>query len=163
MTSLTLFPMPVADDSSDAQCTPRTLALDLGDFDLDPCANPRSHIRARVRYMLEQGHDGLSLPWTGSVFVNPPYSAPLPWCERLRAHPGAWCALVKLDPTTRWWAQLMGAGAWWAPFRARLAFERAGNCGCADFPSALIWRGWTPPAAVLARLWSPRSEASSCG
>jgi hypothetical protein len=32
--------------TSDAWCTPWALAIALGKFDLDPCSNPRSHIRA---------------------------------------------------------------------------------------------------------------------
>jgi hypothetical protein len=53
--------------STDAQCTPRDLAHDLGEFDLDVCSNARSHIRARASYVLERGQDGLALPWTGLV------------------------------------------------------------------------------------------------
>ncbi len=150
-----LFPREPSDavDSSDAQCTPRDLALDLGRFTLDPCSNPRSHILADHTYSLEAGQDGLLLPWFGTVWCNGRYSDPLPWCERLRAHDGPWCSLWKLDTTTRWFAQLMAAGASWAPFRSRLTFERPGNCGVANFCSVLVWRDWTPPAAVMARLW----------
>lgn len=153
MTTLALFPSVAADGSTDAQCTPRDLAIDLGAFDLDPCSNPRSHIQAATQYMLERGQDGLALPWVGSVFCNGPYSDPLPWCERLRAHRDSWCSLWKLDTTTRWFAELMKAGARWAPFRSRLRYERPGNCGSADFTSVLVWRDWTPSDAVLARLW----------
>lgn len=157
MTSLALFPHVADDGSSDAQCTPRDLAIELGEFDCDPCSNPRSHVRARVSYQLERGEDGLALPWTGAVWCNPPYSDPLPWSERLRAHRAPWCALVKLDPTTEWWRQLMVACDAWAPFRDRLRYERPGNCGVANFPSALIWCAWTPPERVRARLWIPRT------
>lgn len=155
MTTLALFPHVVADGSTDAQCTPRDLALELGRFTLDPCSNPRSHILSDVRYCLEDGDDGLALPWHGSVWCNGPYSDPLPWCERLRAHNGPWCALWKLDPTTAWFAMLVRCGASWAPFRKRLRFEKPDNCGSADFASVLMWRDWTPPGAVCARLWMP--------
>jgi hypothetical protein len=140
-------------DSTDAQCTPRDLALELGRFDLDVASNPRSHIQADRAYMLERGEDGLALPWFGSVWCNGPYSDPLPWCQRLRAHSGPWCALWKLETTTAWWRELMAAGASWAPFRARLTFERPGNVGSANFCSVLVWRDWTPSDAVKARLW----------
>ena len=159
--ALTGYEPVQADGSTDAQCTPRDLAMELGKFDLDPCSNPRSHIKASARYMLERGQDGLAQAWFGRVYCNPPYSDPLPWSERLRAHEATWVALVKLDPTTRWWANLMAACDAWAPFRKRLAYERPGNCGSADFPSALVWRDWTPPDAVAARLWMPRPEQPS--
>jgi hypothetical protein len=162
VTTLALFPLTIADGSTDAQCTPRDLALDLGPFDLDPCANPRSHVRALTQYMLERGEDGLSLPWRDvSVFCNGPYSNPLPWCERLRAHEGPWCSLWKCDTTTRWFAELMAAGASWAPFRNRLRYERPGNCGSADFTSILVWKDWRPSEAVQARLWMPQPDASA--
>lgn len=153
--TLALFAREPADavDSDDAQCTPRDLALELGAFDLDPCSNPRSHVQAATRYMLEEGRDGLTLPWHGSVYCNGPYSNPLPWCERLRMHNGPWCSLWKLDTTTRWWFELMQAGAEWAPFRRRLSYERPGNCGKANFTSVLVWREWEPSDAVKARLW----------
>ena len=151
--TLALFPLPQSDGSSDAQCTPRDLALALGRFGTDPCSNPRSHIASDVAYMLERGQDGLSLPWFGSVWCNGPYSDPLPWCERLRDHKQPWAALWKLDTTTRWFALLVESGASWAPFRKRLRFEKPGNCGSADFSSVLIWRDWEMPGAVKPWLW----------
>lgn len=151
-------------DTSDAQCTPRDLALALGRFDLDVCSNPRSHILADRSFMLERGEDGLAEPWTrpdGSpalVWCNKPYSHPMPWCERLRAHGGSWVALPKQDQTTAWWRQLMAARPWWAPFRMRLPFEKPGNSGGAEFCSALVWKDWDPPIAVRHMLWAPRRE-----
>jgi hypothetical protein len=168
MSTLALFPgVPMLADSTDAQCTPRDLALDLGTFGIDPCSNPRSHIAAIMKCMLERGEDGLAHSWLDdeseplSAFVNGPYSNPLPWCERLRAHRGPWCALWKLDPTTKWHAELLARGpnggrAKWAPFRKRLAFEKAGNVGSADFPCMLAWRDWRPSRALLRWLWTPR-------
>lgn len=150
MSTLALFP-----DSTDAQCTPRDLAIALGRFSLDPCSSPRSHVQADTQYMLEAGQDGLSLPWFGSVYCNGPYSDPLPWCLRLAAHDGPWCSLWKLDPTTRWFTALANAGASWGAFRKRLRFERPGNVGCANFPSVLVWRDWMPSNEVLALLWRP--------
>lgn len=159
MSQLALLPHVVADGSTDAQCTPRDLALALGIFDLDVCSNPRSHIMCRRDFQLERGEDGLANEWIGSVWCNGPYSDPLPWCERLRVHAGPWCSLWKLDTTTQWFAELMAAdGATWAPFRKRLRYERPGNCGSADFPSVLVWSRWEPPRAVLSWLWSPRRE-----
>ncbi len=164
MSTLALFPAEVVleEPSTDAQCTPRDLALDLGVFGLDPCSNPRSHIQALRTYQLERGEDGLALPWTlggltpASVFVNGPYSNPLPWCERLRAHRAPWACLWKMDSTTKWFAQLMIACDGWAPFRKRLAFELPGNCGSADFSSVLVWGyGYEPSDALLARVWPP--------
>lgn len=43
-----------------------------GPFDLDPCGHPASYVGARLNYMAED--DGLTRPWRGRVFVNPPHS-----------------------------------------------------------------------------------------
>lgn len=139
---------------SDGWCTPRWLTELLGHFDTDPCSNPHSTVRSDTRFMLELGHDGLAQRWGYSVFVNGPYSNPLPWCRRLAKHDGPWCALWKLDPTTKWFARLVDSGARWAAFRDRIAFERPGKPAItANFPSVLVFRDWTPIASLAAKLW----------
>lgn len=156
--TLPMFPAALIEsaESDDAQCTPADLCAELGRFGTDPCSNPRSHIIADRSYMLENGQDGLALPWIGSVWCNGPYSNPLPWCERLRDHKGPWCALWKLDTTTRWFAELMTVpSVRWAPFRKRLTFGKASNKGnAANFTNVLLWAGgWVLPRPVAARLW----------
>lgn len=156
MSTLALFvdERPALIEGTDAQNTPADLCADLGEFDLDVASNPRSLIRAARHYCLENGDDGLALPWAGRVWCNGPYSDPLPWCERLARHDGPWAALWKADPTTRWWAVLMGAADGYALFRQRLAFSAAGNTGAANFPSVLFWGGgWRVPDAVVRRCW----------
>ena len=61
--------------------------------------------------MLETGHDGLKLPWHGRVWMNHPYSSPMPWMVKLHEERAAWrcresLVLAKLDPSTEWWAHL---------------------------------------------------------
>lgn len=137
---------------SDSWCTKSSLARLLGSFDTDPCSNARSHIRATTRYTIED--DGLSKNWRGSVFVNGPYSNPLPWCRRLARHSFAWCALWKLDPTTAWFEILANTGAVIAPFRNRLKFERPDKPNItANFPSVLIYKNWQPSEALAELLW----------
>jgi phage N-6-adenine-methyltransferase len=50
-----------------------------GEFDLDPCCTPES-AKGRVYYTIAD--DGLSLPWNGTVWLNPPYSKIQPWIEK---------------------------------------------------------------------------------
>lgn len=114
------------DRLSDSACTPAWLAEALGEFDLDPCSNARSHIRA-ARCVTKA--DGL-LPGEAvvldkprgawRVFCNPPYSNPTPWVR------GYWDTdftfLCRWDPRPRWFARLVSQTAWfWHPFK--LAFE----------------------------------------
>ncbi len=175
MSTFALFPgarPPHSELSTDAQCTPLALTRILGRFGVDPCSNPLSTVQADRTCMLELGQDGLSDPWTldgsttsplASVWCNGPYSGPLPWCERLRAHQAPWASLWKLDPTTQWFREALALGpastrAWWAPFARRLPFVRAGNVGVAEFPSVLIWRDWKVPRALRSWLMTPRRE-----
>jgi hypothetical protein len=136
--------------STDEWNTPRWLAESLGHFDLDPCSNATSHISSTCQHTAKT--NGLEWEWTGSVFLNFPYSKPLPWCERVRDHAGPWVVLAKLDPTTKWWAVLMDAMPTVAPFRKRLKFE-GDKSMTANFPSVLVYSAWRPPAALVPHLW----------
>ncbi len=68
---------------TDDWLTPPEILNALGPFDLDPCASSaRPWPTARIHYAPPQ--NGLALPWTGSVWLNPPYG-PLTgkWLARL--------------------------------------------------------------------------------
>jgi hypothetical protein len=51
------------------------------------------------------GVNGLTIDWPTDrpVYINPPFSNPLPWCRRAASHPGPVVMLLPTDPTTRWW------------------------------------------------------------
>ena len=144
--------------TSDGWFTPKWLADALGRFDLDPCSNVNSHVRASMTASLDgtsSYSDGLAVIWAGrSVFVNPPYSNVMPWARKLTEHTGPWVALLKLDPTTKWWAELMRAMPAVAPFRKRIKFEGTLNM-TANFPSVLVYNAWRPPVALRPHLWLP--------
>jgi hypothetical protein len=76
--------------------TPPHVLDALGPFDLDPCAvsEPRPWPTAAHHYTVED--DGLSKPWFGRVFMNPPYGGPAivrPWLRRMVDH-GRGIALI---------------------------------------------------------------------
>jgi len=90
---------------------------------------------------LSQGlveRDGLYSSWdSDKIFINPPYSKPMPWIERAiaEAQKGKTVALlVKHDSSTRWWAKLHEAGAYFLPIMGRIKFH--GNKP-APFPSVI--------------------------
>lgn len=61
-------------------------------------------------YMLPE-HDGLALPWAPSVFINWPYSDPMPWVDKLLSEVSSGrcqyaIILPKHDHSTEWWARL---------------------------------------------------------
>jgi hypothetical protein len=99
---------PIAVPLTDCYCTPGWLTGMLYPVDLDPCSNPRSTVRARRTFSLEKRLNGLALPWTGSVFLNWPYSAPLPWARKVINELALGrCTeaiiLCKQDSSTEWW------------------------------------------------------------
>jgi hypothetical protein len=77
----------------DEWLTPRHVTDALGPFDLDPCSPvSRPWSTAATHYTIED--DGLSKPWHGFVWCNPPYGRlTWIWLERLAKH-GNGIALV---------------------------------------------------------------------
>jgi hypothetical protein len=72
---------------SDIWLTPPAIIAALGPFDLDPCAapDPRPWPTASAHFTAED--DGLSLPWSGRVWLNPPYGPETGrWLARLARH-----------------------------------------------------------------------------
>lgn len=127
-----------------AFCTPRKYALAVGSWDLDPFSNPRSHIVAAVRCMLEDGGDGFGDGTPGSyrtggdvtrvqleavavattrVWIQPPYERG--FIARAVAHYGhtRFCALLRFAPDTEWFALLWPLVRVIAIPRERLPFE----------------------------------------
>lgn len=111
----------------DTWCTPKSLADALGQWDLDPCSNERSHVQATRTFLLEQrGEDGIVLAPTVKkntrAFLNPPYSHVMPWIEAY-AHT-RFCFLLKFDCSTRWFETLVGlCEVVLLPRRTRIQFE----------------------------------------
>jgi DNA N-6-adenine-methyltransferase (Dam) len=72
---------------SQVHITPRWIIERLGSFDLDPCAaSPRPWDCATTNYT--EADDGLSQPWRGRVWLNPPFDryAVARWISKLAAH-----------------------------------------------------------------------------
>lgn len=75
------------DATTDVWLTPPKLINSLGEFDLDPCCpNNLPWKTAKEFYSLENGQDGLKLPWVGRIWLNPPYSNWVPFIEKLKNH-----------------------------------------------------------------------------
>jgi hypothetical protein len=101
----------------DAWCTNEAVALALPKkLDLDPCSNPFSIVKAKTKYMRENGDDGLALPWFGLMYVNGPFSKLLPWAERLAAELAKPRSqrkvlgvgfMVNADNSPEWWHTLV--------------------------------------------------------
>lgn len=84
--------------------TPPEVFAALGlTFDLDPCS-PGPHHWVPARRVYTAAEDGLSQPWTGLVWMNPPFggrNGQVPWLERFFAH-GNGVALVAARTSAGW-------------------------------------------------------------
>jgi hypothetical protein len=81
------FNTPKTNRTTDEWLTPLWVIRRLGDFDLDPCApTVRPWDMAQKHYTLADG-DGLTLPWHGRVWLNPPYGREtFKWMAKLAEH-----------------------------------------------------------------------------
>jgi DNA N-6-adenine-methyltransferase (Dam) len=115
----------------------------LGVIDLDPCADPGRRVAAS--HHLTKNDDGLSVEWSGRVFMNPPYRKGKEtrlWVEKLLRHfeVGDVEAAVVLIPArtdTGWFALLDAYPRCFV--RGRLKFS--GHENSAPFPSAVVYMG----------------------
>ena len=117
---------------SDSHATPKAVyaALDKEfHFNDDPCPLHGELIE-----------DGLSREWGTSVFLNPPYSKPAPWCERAYEESLKGKTIVGLlrgDTSTAWFHDFVYGKAELRFIKGRLNF----GSGPAPFASIIaVWR-----------------------
>jgi hypothetical protein len=77
-------------------------------FDLDPCSPGIWHwVPAHKVYT--KADDGLSKPWAGFVFMNPPFGGRfghVPWLEKFFAH-GNGIGIIRSYTSSSWWHDWM--------------------------------------------------------
>lgn len=117
-------------------------ALSVG-FDLDPCSPgvPPSSVPA-IRH-LTKADNGLTAEWSGSVWLNPPFSHKRPWYERLVQH-GDGIALMPARTETHDLQDYMNAAAALLFLKGRVYFERGHRPG-ANGNGAIT----TPPFGIV--------------
>ncbi len=137
------------------------LAAEFGPFDLDPAANAAN---AKAPLFYTQEDDGLSQPWKGRIWLNPPYGRTIgTWMAKARDEVASGNAdrvvcLVPARVDTRWWRDSVAAASLVRYWPGRIAF--ADGTQPAPFPSAIIVIGSLPGRHGT----EPRSCASpSCG
>lgn len=131
-----------------------TLHSVFGKFDLDPCAPRKTRTRVGACMHFVEADDGLSLPWFGVVFVNPPYGRGLgTWVEKARmeverGRARTVVALIPARPDTSYFHEHVAGRAAVYFLKGRLKF--GDGVQSAPFPSALAIWGAEPE--VLGRL-----------
>ena len=110
-------------------------------IDLDPCAEPGKSIPAVTHYT--EVDDGLGRPWSGRVYMNPPYGRVIgAWVDKLADEFDAGnvteaVALVPARTDTAWWAHLPTSVVCFVT--GRLSFSD--HDSPAPFPSAACYLG----------------------
>ncbi len=138
---------------SDAWYTPEWIFDGLGvEFDLDVAspAEPTSWLPAKHRYTVAD--DGLTQPWFGLVWCNPPYSAPTAWCRKWAEHESGFL-LIRADLSTSGPARAFSAATslYVAPKRIQFVNGHGVGSGAVNFSTVLLGRGSVADDA-LARL-----------
>lgn len=95
--------------ASDDWYTPPAYFEALGlTFDLDPCSPGPGHW-VPARAVLTKANDGLSQPWRGMVFMNPPFggrNGQVPWLRRFIEH-GNGIAIVAARTSAAWFQDIV--------------------------------------------------------
>ena len=130
-------------DGKEEWLTPPLIIETFGPFDLDPCAPvQRPWNTASTHYTIAD--DGLTLPWQGLVWCNPPYGPKTgDWLAKCIDH-GNCLALVFARTDTKWFQNQVWPHATSLYFIAgRLSFFHSSGIqgGTAGAPSVLIANG----------------------
>jgi len=118
--------------AGDSRCTPPEIwepalkAARLTEWDLDPASNSFSTIPCKKKWYGVK-NDGLSLPWVGNIWINPPFSSISPWVEKAldEVASGEIETLTMLtsgDAGTSWWKSLARSADVWCPWHKRHHF-----------------------------------------
>lgn len=133
----------------DTWLTPRYILAELGDFDLDPCAADANPNWIAPKFYTKDV-DGLSTPWTGRVFMNPPFSNTRPWIRKHAEH-GQGISLVPAAVESKIWREVV-----WT--RAAAVFLLHGRTRFAN-PDGSITTG-RPLRSVALIAWTPEDTAT---
>ena len=102
----------------------------LGSIDLDPASSDNANAIVRAASYYTKDDDGLTMPWYGRVWLNPPYSIPLinRFTDRVLSEYGsgkisAAIVLTNNSSETKWFQSLFSASVVCFPAR-RLPFWR---------------------------------------
>jgi hypothetical protein len=112
--------LPSEPNYSDEFYTPLKYISPLMPFGIDPCAGPNRHAAVNIDY--SQGQCGLSLPWEGLAWVNPPYSLKAEFLEKLWVH-GNGFGLVPNSTESIWWQHAANQCDAFLLLKGRVAFK----------------------------------------
>lgn len=123
--------------------TPPEILAALGAFDLDPCASEHQPWKT-AEHQLTIHDDGLTKPWQGRVWCNPPYGPfAAHWLARCADHGNAVAFVFARTETVVFQDQVWPKADGILFLRGRVSFRLpgGGRAGVAGAPSVLIAYG----------------------
>lgn len=153
--------MPPTTVDTDRWLTPRWVLEALGTFDLDPCGAPDWPTATEV-WTPEEVGDGLSMPWYGRVWLNPPYGGAMTaWLERMAEHQHGTALIFARTDTAAWHDLIFPYATALLFLRGRLSFLRPGR---ADDNARLPGEGNSGAPSVLVAYGNRDADVlASCG
>ena len=130
--------------------TPPEILSACGAFDLDPCASEHQPWRTAAKQLTIRD-DGLTQPWVGRVWCNPPYGPfAARWLARCAEHGNAVAFVFARTETAAFQNEVWPKAAGLLFLRGRVAFRLpgGGRAGPAGAPSVLIAYGKANAAAL---------------
>ena len=131
--------------------TPLSLIRSLGDFDLDPCAPiVRPWDMAKHHYTILD--NGLIQPWSGRVWLNPPYGKKtFEWLDKLASHKSGLALIFARTDTIGFHKTIFNKAHAIFFFKGRLKFCNVEGTSypCANAPSCLISYSANDSASIV--------------
>ena len=139
--------------ASDEWYTPKYIFDALGEiFDLDVAAPECGGPNVPTRAWLHQGSDGLTAPWSGFVWMNPPFGGRnglQPWLDRFFTH-GDGIALTPDRTSAPWWQDAAEQCDAMLLLRGKVKFERPdGTVGKCPGNGTTLWAAGGRAEAAL--------------
>lgn len=136
---------------TDEWLTPPEILAALGEFDLDPCSpRVRPWDTAKVHYSIMD--NGLTKPWEGRVWMNPPYGTEAgKWLDRLAAHGNGIALIFARTETEMFFKSVWNAATAVLFLRGRLNFHHVSGARAkanAGAPSVLVAYGEANAIAI---------------
>lgn len=174
MQQLTMFTnqIIIPDGDSDEWYTPLPIIeaarVAMGRIDVDPASSRAANERVRALTYYTRAEDGLSQTWHGNIWLNFPYSNPLPWVRHLKdraTFSGAVDQYIVLGPErvgTQWFNIMMELSDAMCIFRERIRFDRADNRGTSspNFGNVAWYKGHR--AEAFARAFAAFGHVVPC-
>jgi hypothetical protein len=138
-------------DNNDEWLTPPYIIKALGEFDLDPCAPVcRPWNIAKKHYDIND--NGLTLPWEGRIWCNPPYGRDtFIWLNKLAAHGDGIALIFARTETIGFHKEIWNKADAVFFFKGRLKFFKVDGTegGTANAPSCLVAYGTNNIASII--------------